>query len=79
MTAVAEEDEMAVEERIAKLESDVGHLRSDLGEVKPSRAHREHRKTGSFSDSCHADTHHETRYLRFGNCLVTILVTIWLR
>ncbi len=34
MSAVAEEDEMAVEDRVAKLESDVGHLRSDLGEVK---------------------------------------------
>src|SRR5579862_7908864 len=34
MSAVAEEDDVAVEDRVAKLESDVGHLRSDLGEMK---------------------------------------------
>lgn len=34
MSAIAEEDDMVVEDRVAKLESDVGHLRSDLGEMK---------------------------------------------
>lgn len=34
MSAVAEEDDMAVEERIAKVESDVAHLRSDVAEVR---------------------------------------------
>lgn len=37
MSALALEERMAVDDRIAKLESDVRHLRADVAEIKADR------------------------------------------